>query len=476
MRYRSLLCVLLASAALAVASPLENVRTGSWVYGSIDLLKTAGLIRSVPSTSRPWTRAYAARLVKEAQEFEARPVRDSSAALVPEAGPLPRRSGFVEYHLRRLAGEFADELGRTASTDGLRRTRPLFRIPADSALVVGVDPVVGALADTNNQSATLGLALNTVTGRYLACYDRIEVVTFRKQLHSIIDSAGIRHVPGMREDLSEITSANDTENHNVIISVPEAYMRIAPSWFEFELGRDFAWWGPGYLSPVMLSDCAPSLDGYRFVANFDRFKFTSLTALLSSWQERQRLMSAQRLEVNFWRRLNVALALIATYSPDSARTKGLGGYLNPLLPLYPTMGNQDWIDNALPGADFALFLPHVKVYGQVLADDFHVAWQTDWQDTLSGGAKLHGGATGRAGRPVRPGNSALRVRGHQQLHLLSPRLVPGLHQLRRSPRTRLGPGLGPALRTTGRRPESLGLRVATGQSHSSRESEPWRLP
>jgi hypothetical protein len=112
--------VLLTLAALAVAGPLENVRTGSWVYGSIEVLKTAGLIRSVPSTSRPWTRAYAARLVKEAQEFETRPVRDSSADLVQEGGPLPRRSGFVEYHLRRLVGEFADELRRTGTTEGLR--------------------------------------------------------------------------------------------------------------------------------------------------------------------------------------------------------------------------------------------------------------------------------------------------------------------------------------------------------------------
>lgn len=48
------------------ASPLENIRTDSWVYEAVDFLKLAGLLHSVPSSSRPWTRAYAAQLVSEA--------------------------------------------------------------------------------------------------------------------------------------------------------------------------------------------------------------------------------------------------------------------------------------------------------------------------------------------------------------------------------------------------------------------------
>lgn len=387
---RSLPFVLLTLATLAVASPLENVRTGSWVYGSIDVLKTAGLIQSVPSTSRPWTRAYAARLVKEACESESRYVRDSSAIRLPETKPLPRRSGFVEYHLRRLVGEFADELGQTADADGLRRARPLFRIPADSALVVGVDPAGRVLVDTNNQSATLGLALSTMTGRDFAFYDLIEITGFRKRLLSFTDSAGIPHVPGRREDPWVIPTNPEIDNY--LVSVPEAYMRLARSGFELELGRDYAWWGPSFLSPVMLSDCAPSLDGYRFSASFSRFKFTGMTSLLSPWQDRQRFLSAQRLEVNLWQRLVLGLGLFATYSPDSARTKDFGGYLNPLLPLYPTFTNGHWIDNALVGADFAVFLPHVKLYGQTVVDDYH--FSPDWHDTLDGGPNCTGAQVG----------------------------------------------------------------------------------
>jgi hypothetical protein len=385
-----MLFVLLTLTGLGAAGPLENVRTGSWVYNSIDVLKTAGLILSVPSTSRPWTRAYAARLVNEAKEFEARGVRDSTAALLREAMPLRRRSGFVEYHLRRLVGEFADELNRTASTDGLRRARPLLRIPADSALAVGIDPLSCVLADTNNQSATLGLALNTMTGQNLALYDRVEITRFCKPLLSVIDSAGIPHVPGRREDPWVIPRS--PENKNYLVSVPESYLRVAWSGLELELGRDYAWWGPSFLSPVMLSDCAPSLDGYRLSANFRRFKFTGMTTLLSPWQDRQRFLSAQRLEVNLWHHLVLGLGLFATYSPDSAQTKDFGGYLNPLLPLYPTFTNGYWTDNALVGADLAVFLPHVKVYGQMLIDDYN--FPSYWQDTLAGGPNCIGTQVG----------------------------------------------------------------------------------
>jgi hypothetical protein len=387
--------LLLALAGLAVANPLENVPTGSWVYGSVDMLKTAGLIRSVPSASRPWTRAYAARLVKEACESACPLVRDSSGVRLPDLRQFPRRSGSVEYHLGRLAGEFAEELGQAMTAERLQRARPLFRIPADSTVVFGVDPSVRLRGDTSNQTATLGLALNTVTGGNLAWYDRVDITVFRKPLRSIVDSGGIRHVPGMRDDLSQIITPGDTENHHVLISVPEAYLRFAPSWLELQVGRDYAWWGPSFRDPVMLSNHAPSFDGYRLGASFNRFKFTSITALLSPWRERHRLLSAQRLEVNFWQRLVVAFALFSVYSPDSARTKELGGYLFPLLPLYPTMANNDWIDNALVGADFALFLPHVKLYGQVMVDDFNsFPWRVDWSDTLAGGPNCTAGQVG----------------------------------------------------------------------------------
>ncbi|OYD15677.1 hypothetical protein CH330_05055 [candidate division WOR-3 bacterium JGI_Cruoil_03_51_56] len=54
--------VTLFLAGLAGAGSLENIPTDPWVYADLDLLKTSGLIRSMVSTSRPWTRTEAAVL------------------------------------------------------------------------------------------------------------------------------------------------------------------------------------------------------------------------------------------------------------------------------------------------------------------------------------------------------------------------------------------------------------------------------
>jgi len=388
-RYRLLPFTLLALAGLTLAGPLENVRVGSWVYSSIDVLRAAGLIQSVPWTSRPWTRAYAARLVKEAQEFETRRGRASYLTQPPGARPLLRRPGLVEYHLERLVGEFADELGPPAAATGLRRGPPLLRVPADSSLVVGFDPLGRVFADTWNLGVRLGLIANTMTGKNLVFSDRLEITEYARKLPSFTDSAGIHHVPGMREDRWAIPLQGGVSN--VLVGVPEAYARFAPSWFELELGRDYAWWGPSYLSPVMLSDNAPSLDGYRFGANFSRFKFVSMTAVLSPWREWQRFLSAQRLEVNLWQRLVIGFALFATYTPDSGRTSEFGGYLYPLLPLYPTFTNDLFTDNMLAGGDFAVYLPHVKVYGQqLMIDDLNPYRRNAPSDTMSGGLRSKG--------------------------------------------------------------------------------------
>ena len=89
---RRLACALalLCSCALLAANPLENVRTDSWVYEAIDHLKLAGLIQSVPSSSRPWTVGYATNLVSEAN-----------------ANPgVNTANGATAWWLRRLQGEF----------------------------------------------------------------------------------------------------------------------------------------------------------------------------------------------------------------------------------------------------------------------------------------------------------------------------------------------------------------------------------
>ena len=59
--------LLAAIVALATAAGLEGVPTDSRLYDDFDLLKTSGLIHSMPATSRPWTRGECVRLLLEAR-------------------------------------------------------------------------------------------------------------------------------------------------------------------------------------------------------------------------------------------------------------------------------------------------------------------------------------------------------------------------------------------------------------------------
>jgi hypothetical protein len=88
--------LLAAAVALATAAGLENVPTDSRLYDDFDLLKTSGLIQSMPPTSRPWTRGECIKLLREARD------RSQSA---PGAAQLAA--------LRRLEFEFGSELPAT---------------------------------------------------------------------------------------------------------------------------------------------------------------------------------------------------------------------------------------------------------------------------------------------------------------------------------------------------------------------------
>lgn len=361
MRFRWLF--LLTTVVILWANPLENIPTDSWIYEAVDYLKTAGLIRSVPSTSRPWTRSYAARLVADAVEHS------------KQSPPV----GFAAGYLQRLQIALADELQSESSCPGLNWHRPLLHIPIDSIKTINVDLFSRFRADTQNQSGALGLLFRTEGRPGFSAYSRSEFIAFRETIPNLLDSAWFRHVPGYRAD---------RYRRNYVVDLTEAYMRFPLPWLELELGRSYVYWGPGYLSSVMLAHSAPSLDKVQLTANYQRFKFTSFTAALSMWRSRHRFLSAQRLEVNFpdWLVAGAALFVVHAIEPDTTRntdgtqTKNFWAYLNPLLPLYPEMANANHTDNLLVGCDFAAYLPRIKLYGQLLVDNLQWDQYVPWEE------------------------------------------------------------------------------------------------
>ena len=346
------ICLLLLFAPALFAGPLELIRTDSWVYDACDYLKTAGMVNTLPSASRPWTRSYAARLVSEAIEN----------------CRTHRPQGLAAHYLARLQGEFHGELPESQSLLQFRPHRPVLSIPVDSNRAIDFDLFDRLQADTVNQQGSVGALFKTRSRERFCALIRMEFIVFRKSIRNAGDSltgdsAGLKHAPGFREYVYHRTAVFD---------IPEAYLRFRIPWLDLDIGRQYLYWGPGFRSSVALSNTAPSFDLARLTGDYRYFKITAFTAALSPWQNKQRFLSAQRLEVNLWDRVLIAPSLYVVHSldPSSAQTKDLFGFINPLIPLYPEIANAGHDDNGLVSLDVAGYLPYVKLYAQVMADNF----------------------------------------------------------------------------------------------------------
>jgi len=354
---RSVVGALLCTCALLAAGPLESIRTDSWVYEAIDNLKLAGLIGSVPSSSRPWTVGYAAGLVAEANAHPR----------------VTKVRGVTAWWLKRLQGEFNLMPPNTmcvVQNPPYPRWSPLFRIPIDSG-AIRVDFFSRGKADTANQSLSLGAEFKTSGSDRFLLYNRMEFTGFTHRIPDVLDSGWITRVPGTREH---------SWMGRATFDIPEAGLRFRIPWLDLEMGRSHLYWGPGYRSSVMLSDTAPSLDQVRLSGTWKRLKLIYFTAALSPWKNYQRFVSGQRLEVNFWNQLVLGGAMFTGYSPDSAQTKSLYGYLNPMIPIYFELANSGQDDNLAVGADAAWYLPYVKLYAQLLLDNYEFIWKWDTVD------------------------------------------------------------------------------------------------
>jgi hypothetical protein len=338
------ICLLLVAAVvLATAAGLENVPTDSRLYDDLDLLKTSGLIHSMPSTCRPWTRGECVRLVQEAL----------ASAEVARLAPAQRAA------LRRLEFEFGSEL------PALPARRPTIRIPIPDLgdAQARCDFFSRARATQDAQHLSLGAVLNNRPGDDFAFYERFELTAWNPQINELLiprDSSG-SHIPGMRV----LPWRNLATLENEL-----AYIAFRIPWLRLELGRDEFVWGPGYTGSVMLDDTAPALDHIQLCASYRDFKLLSFTSMLSRWGSKPRFLSAQRLEVSLWNHLTLGGAMMAVSSWDSLQPSQLGGLINPLIPIYLTVSNDGMCENLLVGWDAVFYLPRTKVYGQLFLDNY----------------------------------------------------------------------------------------------------------
>ncbi|MEO0021892.1 MAG: capsule assembly Wzi family protein [candidate division WOR-3 bacterium] len=312
----------------ALTGALQYIPADSRLYEDVDLLKTAGLIQTLPSTSRPWTRAEFCQLLEEAESLA------SGRRLNPTQ----------QTALKRLRSELT---GR----------QPVLRLPLEPD-TVGFDLFSRTAITPEHQQVSLGLRFFNQPADRFFFYQEMEPLVFNPEQGRVRDSSGW-HNPGARAV---------SWRNRLLWQMERAYFGFNLPWLRLELGRDELVWGPGWHSSVMLSDQAPALDKIQLTLSRRQVKFTSFTALLSRWNDRHRFLSAQRLELTVGRRLVLGGAMFNVYNWENAWD--FSGMLNPLLPIYFSVANSGHDDNLLVGGDAVLYLPQTRLYAQLLIDNF----------------------------------------------------------------------------------------------------------
>jgi hypothetical protein len=322
---------------------IENLPTDSRLYDDFDLLKTSGLIRSMPATNRPWTRGECARLVNEAIS------RSGTVELTPGQHAA----------LKRLRYEFGWELHEPVA----RRSHVNVPVPEIPDGMARCDFFSGVRATEDTQHLSVGAVIDNRPDKDFAFYERFELTGWNPRIVEtklVPDSSGL-HIPGTR-----VLPYHDM----VTLQTELAYLAFRIPWLRLELGRDKFVWGPGYTGSVMLDDNAPALDHVQFCASYRDFKFTSFTSFLSRWGTRPRWLAAQRIELSLWNRLTMGGALMSVTSWDELQPRQLGGLVNPLIPIFLTEANTSMTDNAIVGWDAVFYLPRTKLYGQLFLDNY----------------------------------------------------------------------------------------------------------
>jgi len=153
---------------------------------------------------------------------------------------------------------------------------------------------------------------------------------------------------------------------NVYTDEAIAYFVWKLPWFELEVGRDRAKWGPGYRGSLMLSAQNPLFDMIKLKAQFNRFQFTSIHGNLNTSLGRKYL-AAHRLEIKVFPWLFLAGSEAVIYGNRGMEFQ----YLNPIMPYHVAEHHLGDRDNNTIGFDLTAFpIRNFKFYFELFLDDY----------------------------------------------------------------------------------------------------------
>ncbi len=341
------------------SAPHDNIPTDSWIYDAIVYLKTTGQIKTIPPTSKPWTRQTVINLLQESNISRTYPNH--------QAG----------FYINRLLSEFADDLQMDIK---IAKRKPLVKlnygagsinINLFSRLTYNKCPSTlnpfTYIPFTDNQTGSIGAIFNLAPNSKISLYNRYEMTFYNKKIPDTSEAAGI-YVPRTRVKSSR---------NFMTFDLKEAYLSFPFYFMTVQLGRDYLYFGPSYRSSVLLSDIAPSLENIQLRTSGKNFKALWFCAGLSPWYHYHRFLSGQRLEINIANLMRLGGTMLVVYSWDSLQTRGFWGYCNPIIPIYMEVANTGHDDNILFGFDIAAYLANMKIYGQLALDNYEFNTRPD---------------------------------------------------------------------------------------------------
>ena len=155
------------------------------------------------------------------------------------------------------------------------------------------------------------------------------------------------------------------ERETFEVRTDRAYIHIELPFGDLEVGRDEPRFGPGFRSAVAFSGYSQPMEYiYNLRVRNRWLTFVTFNAFASDTIKWKRV-SAQRLELNFWR-LTVGFTESVVYNSSDPFK-----YFNPLGLYYITQRRgESNTDNLMGGMDISLFVGQkLKVYGELLDDD-----------------------------------------------------------------------------------------------------------
>ena len=310
-----LLFLIIVFGGTVFAATWESLPQDHWAYPEIRWLQVEGYLRDLNPSQVPYRRGEIAK------------------ALQKNSKPL---TGAAARRFQLLEAEFKAEMAPTSNWQGF----------AGGRLFVGAEGIHGVQTRSAGYAATdIGIG-----------NDRLGLYTSQR---------------GDR-DLAEDTLYSGKKWKTLAGFTESAYLVYTAARWDLKLGRDHIAWGPGS-DHLLLNDSPRSWDRIEFNIHWKWGQFTGLIGQISGFtdstnHQQERYLSGHRLEIMPWQWLRIGLSETIIWS-GSPRL----GFMNPFLPYYGELVNENSDGNGLLGLDFSAWaISGTQVFGELLVDDIQL--------------------------------------------------------------------------------------------------------